>query len=250
MKPSKFRSVVDDVIGGVVPNDSVAWHTMIAESFSSKYRTKPAFIERMSVWSRLIKLHFSANDHVLDLGCGSGEFSLIASTTCKHVIGVDGSLKMLGIGKLEANRLAIKNVTFQYADLNHQDLSTISPADGILLSSVLEYLEDPLAFMKNVELLMLPGSRIILSVPNRSSIYRMIESISYRFFRFPRYRRYVKTILTLEEMTGIFEAINLTVIESQYYGKAPFIGSFLRKLGLNRFSDTLIVIVAEHRGVS
>ncbi len=62
-------------------------------------------------------LQLNANDHVLDLFCGLGNFTLAMATIAASVVGVEGSTDMVQRGYENAQRNNINNVKFFAADL-------------------------------------------------------------------------------------------------------------------------------------
>ncbi len=57
--------------------DAVDWHTNFAATFDAGYKCKADFIERLEVWTGLIDRYSNADFQVLDIGCGSGVFSVL-----------------------------------------------------------------------------------------------------------------------------------------------------------------------------
>ena len=60
------------------------------------------------------ELRLAASDVLLDVGTGKGGRALAAAGQCRHVIGIDISLKCLDVARSEAKRRNIENVTFAY----------------------------------------------------------------------------------------------------------------------------------------
>lgn len=62
-------------------------------------------------------LNLNSNDHVLDLFCGLGNFTLAMATIAANVVGVEGSTEMVQRGYENAQRNNVTNVQFHAADL-------------------------------------------------------------------------------------------------------------------------------------
>lgn len=75
-------------------------------------------INRLMVSQALNWLELNKGDQLLDLYCGTGNFSLPASQLCAKVIGVEGVTKMVRTAQKNAQRNSIENVDFVLADLN------------------------------------------------------------------------------------------------------------------------------------
>jgi SAM-dependent methyltransferase len=92
---------------------------------------------RMQVVRGLLVRHGVAAKRVLDLGCGSGEVSLLAAELGARVTGLDVVEQMVAIAREGAQRASLSEaVRFQVADVLH---APIEPTDVTLLVSVLEY---------------------------------------------------------------------------------------------------------------
>jgi ubiquinone/menaquinone biosynthesis C-methylase UbiE len=95
------------------------------------------FETRMQVVRTLLQKHGVAAKRVLDLGCGSGEVSLLAAELGANVTGLDVVEQMVAIARESARRASLAEaVHFQVADVLHTPLE---PTDVTLLVSVLEY---------------------------------------------------------------------------------------------------------------
>lgn len=70
-------------------------------------------------------LDLNANDTVLDLFCGLGNFTLPMATRAGHVVGVEGDLPLVNHARANARLNHISNVEFHVADLS-RDVSQMS----------------------------------------------------------------------------------------------------------------------------
>lgn len=74
-------------------------------------------INRLIIHRALSLLDLNADDTVLDLFCGLGNFTLPMATKCKRVVGVEGSEDMVIRGRENATSNAIDNAEFYAANL-------------------------------------------------------------------------------------------------------------------------------------
>lgn len=74
-------------------------------------------LNRKMVMRALELLDPQAGDHVLDLFCGLGNFTLALATRAGHVTGVEGSEEMVNRGKANARKNKLDNVDFHAVDL-------------------------------------------------------------------------------------------------------------------------------------
>ena len=89
----------------------------------------------------------SNDEIVLDIGCNTGSLVNIASEKAKFVYGID-----INIGHIETAKSKIKksNIKFFQADATSFDYSKCKSIDVILLSNVLEHIDDRVRFLKKI----------------------------------------------------------------------------------------------------
>lgn len=224
--------------------DAVEWHEQIAASFDAGYDRSPAFRERLAVWQQLIAKHVHSDDLVLDAGCGSGVFSLLAAARARHVRGIDGSAAMIALCRRAQADRAVDNISFDQAMLATLDDAGDASFDVILSSSVLEYVPDYLATLDNLARLLRPGGRLLLSMPNGRSWYRKVERGLFGLTGWPRYYRHVVNVPTAELVAQHLQSRGLRVLETDYFADPPsFAGQVLALLS-PRHRKTLFVQVA------
>ncbi len=228
-------------------SSAVDWHSRIAENFDDGYKLKPMFKERFAIWNALIEKYISKDNKVLDIGCGSGVFTFIAAKKSASVTGLDGSSGMLKICEQKKAAEKVENVNFIECNIENITSVTTEKYDVVICSSVIEYLEHPEAFFKDVATILKPEGYFIFSLPNEQSFYRKIEKLSFRFLKKPSYYKYVKHLFKLKNVEKNIDSEGFMLQEATFYGKVPFLSFFLRKLKLSRFSDTLFVIVAQKK---
>jgi len=99
----------------------------------------------------------SIDDRVLDIGCGNGSLVYDVASKAKSVTGIDISEKNIQKAKLKNNRINIKYIVGDAT----KDLSG-EIFDVIILSNVLEHIEDRVGFMKRLKGL---ASKYLIRVP-------------------------------------------------------------------------------------
>lgn len=100
---------------------------------------------------------------LLDIGCGAGEFLLEAKKAGCDVYGVDFVAEKIEAAK---RRFGLENV-FCATALEAADTFKGKSFDYVTFFEVLEHLEDPVGFIRQVRGLVKPRGRVALSVPNR-----------------------------------------------------------------------------------
>lgn len=75
---------------------------------------RPAYYQRVrGVLPLLCELHLRPTDHVLDLGCGNGEYSAVIASHCARLEGFDLSPSLIA----EAASLGVPNASFSCRDV-------------------------------------------------------------------------------------------------------------------------------------
>lgn len=74
-------------------------------------------MNRQMITRAIQLLDLQAEDTVLDLFCGLGNFSLPIAKHCKQVVGIEGSEAMVSRAKMNANFNQLSNLEFLYANL-------------------------------------------------------------------------------------------------------------------------------------
>jgi 2-polyprenyl-6-hydroxyphenyl methylase/3-demethylubiquinone-9 3-methyltransferase len=150
---------------------AISFHDTLASRWEDEYKSK-AFAERIASISGLIPDTLQGQKW-LDAGCGTGTISrwLVAERGAV-VLAIDGSDGML------AHAPAAKGVEYRRADIIDTGLSSES-LDGIVCSSVLEYLASPEAALREFHRLLKPGGVLLASVPNGAMSIRIPLNLVY-----------------------------------------------------------------------
>ena len=143
------------------------WDKHWAELSKEIYFKTPAVVYRWNNIVKLLGMVEQVNKKVLDIGCGTGYLLKFLkdknSSIC--LMGVDNSKLGLDIAKKE-----IPEGIFFQSDLTVDDLSLLYPelnggADFAVCSEVLEHLDDPVQFLKNIKYFLHPESVLVITVP-------------------------------------------------------------------------------------
>jgi len=224
--------------------NAVEWHTSIATEFDAGYRRSENFKERFSIFSELIESYSDSSKNVIDLGCGAGIFSLFAASLNRHVTGIDGSDAMIAIGKSKIEAGNLNNVDFLVKDITLLAKDDITAADLIICSSVLEYLEYLEKAIDVLDTLLKPGGTLIVSMPNRSSIYRKIEKMAFILFGKPKYYQFVRNVVTTDEMISLLGKKGISTKKICYFSNSPIFSKLLSSDSFKKWTKNLFVLVA------
>lgn len=138
-----FRSFAADYHRAFEGSGRQPLHALINAVFRRK-----TFTRRTAIVRDWLAEFGVAGKHVLDLGCGSGEVSLIAASLGARVTGVDIVPEMIDIARREAARAGLSaRTTFRVGNFGGEP---IEPADIIQMIGVIEYYKDIDAILPRV----------------------------------------------------------------------------------------------------
>ncbi|HXM63780.1 MAG TPA: class I SAM-dependent methyltransferase [Terriglobales bacterium] len=155
--------------------EAVTYHGSLAEGWEHRYR-KSSFQMRQAVLGNCLQGRNLAGTLWLDAGCGTGTLARWLAARGCSVLGVDAAPEMVVAANQSlrsdshSDRLSFVHIkTISRLALDDRSL------DGILCSSVLEYLPDPSACLTEFARVLKPRGLLLVSVPNRNSIARRLQ---------------------------------------------------------------------------
>src|SRR5438128_10019412 len=163
---------------------AVGFHNGLAAKWDEAYLS-PQFSCRLAAIRELLP---SASGNWLDAGCGTGTIARWLSSTYNcDVEGIDAPVALV----LEAKRLGTKAQVGSVEQLPY----LTSSLDGILCSSVLEYLEDPRKALREFYRVLKPDGVLLVSVPRfhlrtRTLVWLLHYLTLRRCYSFLRYSRH------------------------------------------------------------
>jgi 2-polyprenyl-6-hydroxyphenyl methylase/3-demethylubiquinone-9 3-methyltransferase len=148
-----------------------------AGAYEAHAESRPEFEERFRVWDRAIDRALpagSAGATAIDLGCGPGHLTQRLVSRGLHTIAIDGSEAMLARTRERLEREGLPG-----ADVRPYVLPLPVPAVDdlagtaqlIVMSSVIEYVDDDHELLRQCRQLLTPGGHLLASFPNRRSLY-------------------------------------------------------------------------------
>lgn len=108
----------------------------------------------------------------LEIGCADGYLAKNLAKFTTHIIGIDGSKKLIG----RAKKRKIKNATFIHSLF--EEYSPEIKFDYIILCDILEHVIDPINLLKMSKTWLKHHGKILIISPNAYSVHRRIGSLS------------------------------------------------------------------------
>jgi arsenite methyltransferase len=141
-------------------NPDAAFWNKVAESYASKPVEDPGAFDRKI---NITKSKMTAQDTILDIGCGTGSLALRLAPSAAHVHGLDFSSEMNRIAKQKATDQKVSNVTFHLGAFDDSFTAFADGSlDGVCAYSILQLVDRPAALARIYRLLK-PGGFFISS---------------------------------------------------------------------------------------
>jgi 2-polyprenyl-6-hydroxyphenyl methylase/3-demethylubiquinone-9 3-methyltransferase len=155
--------------------DAIRYHDRLASDWDGRYQ-KASFRARLVALAECLDGEDLSGTEWLDAGCGPGTLSRWLAKRGCAVLGVDAAPNMIHTAAMLADsgtspgRLRFQRVkTIARLPLDSHS------ADGILCSSVLEYLPHPEACLTEFARVLRPRGVLIVSVPSTHSVIRRAQ---------------------------------------------------------------------------
>jgi 2-polyprenyl-3-methyl-5-hydroxy-6-metoxy-1,4-benzoquinol methylase len=228
---------------------AVAFHDQVAGEWDEKYQKRGFEARKRAIVSLLTP---ATSGRWLDAGCGTGSLSRkFASLGCV-VHGVDASPRMVQ----EARRLAKEqdlsdSTTFDRIETVESLPFDDSRFDGVICSSVLEYLDHPDECLREFYRVLRGGGILIVSIPNKNSILRILRHALHSVSRYFGLKPLSPYLQFSRNEYSLREALRLLAGHGFTPTKANFTGSgFPEFLDRSSIVGNLIVVLATKGGNS
>lgn len=196
----------------------------------------------------------SANLNCIDLGCGPGAITIPLARSGFKTVGVDSSSEMIVKARLAASE-ALQDgpdCSFMCADIISFLERSTDTADFVLSSSVFEYLREPQRALSLVIERLKPGGVVAVSIPNRKSLGRLLESLLWS--RIPKEMRYTAhwgNDWDAKRLIEEGEAAGLILEHLSFYGTLQVKGrQFLPRYSHYRLVGTMAFVVFAKPGAA
>jgi 2-polyprenyl-6-hydroxyphenyl methylase/3-demethylubiquinone-9 3-methyltransferase len=227
---------------------AIRFHDRLAPGWEAYY-TKPSFGSRAHALLSMLDGYSLQGKRWLDAGCGSGRLARMLAERGSSVMGMDASRQMVQAARALSSSAVFPN----RGSVEFYEIETITllpmaddSLDGILCSSVIEYLDAPEQCIEEFYRVLRPGGLLLLSAPNRRSFIRGGQKVCLLASRtilrraWPEYLLWSKNSYTLREIKSLQAKCGLQVSNWKYY--MPPIFGFASQSGL---FGSLIITLAE-----
>jgi ubiquinone/menaquinone biosynthesis C-methylase UbiE len=186
---------------------------------ADKYSKKP--VKDMENYNKTLdctRKHLSANDNVLEVGCGTGTTALLLAPSVKQIAASDISPRMIEIAREKAVAQEVENVRFDRATLFDEELERGS-FDVVMAFNFLHLLEDIPGAVHRAHELLKPGGLFIsktVCLAERSRLWSLLLAV----MRPLGFAPYVKC-LKVAEFEDIITSTDFEIVETGFYPPSP-----------------------------
>jgi SAM-dependent methyltransferase len=146
-----------------------------ASTWSAKYAPGGRLTGRLKCFATVLSYHAPATGKVLDLGCGTGVMAIAAAAAGMQATGCDISPEMLERAMAADPAGAVDWVQldpgWRVLPFAHETF------DAVVAASVMEYVDDPTAVLRECYRVLRPGGVVLCTVPDPHHPIRWLESL-------------------------------------------------------------------------
>ena len=208
-----------------------------------------AYFRRRKVETALALGGFSPGSAILEVGCGTGDYSLLLARIDYRMTGVDLSSKSIEAARTKASILGIFDVAFMVSDAEVLSEVPENSADGVVSFSTLRYVPELRQALLAIRRVLKPNGVAVLDFPNRFCPWFRLLKTHFGVERHMHDQHYAtREIVKLMRDAGFADVAAKRILFTTYVLPTPLLPLFRaidwvgeRAPGINRTAGIIMV---------
>lgn len=179
------------------------------------------------VQSALALGRFQPGSTIIDVGCGTGDYTFLLARRGYRMIGVDLSPRSIEVASEKVAALGLHDVSFTVADAETLVGVPDGAADGVVSFSALRYVPGVGLALRAIRRVLRPGGCAVLDFPNRyCPWFRLLKNRFGVETHIHDHHYSVGQVVTLMREAGFDEVQARTILFTPYVLPAPLLPLF------------------------
>ncbi|MEX0956568.1 MAG: class I SAM-dependent methyltransferase [Rhizobiaceae bacterium] len=201
-----------------MPDTKTFWDRVARKYAASPIKNMDGYNQTMD----RVRVHLSNDDHVLEVGCGSGSTALLLASEVTRITASDISSEMIAIGGKKAAEQQIGNVDFVQA-VPQDDAFPDAPFDTVLAFNFLHLVADLPATLQRLHELLKPGGMLIsktAALGGRGFVFKPLLFVMRAMGKAPPDVGF----FTPNQLEAMMIGAGFEIVETRFHGdRRPFI---------------------------
>ena len=195
--------------------DATFWDKAANKYAASPIKDIPAYEDTLD----RARHYLHADDHLLEVGCGTGTTALTLSKSVKRVMATDVSGKMLAIAESKRDDKGISNVSFIQSEIT-KPLAD-APFDAICAFSILHLVDDLPKALTHLRGQLKPGGHIISKTACLRDMSRFIPAM----VKVMKFFGKAPDVLLFDtaQLEDMFRRAGFEIVETGHFGKSKYV---------------------------
>lgn len=191
--------------------DATFWDKAAKKYAASPIKDIPAYEATLD----RTRHYLHADDHLLEIGCGTGTTALTLAASVRRITATDVSGKMLAIAESKQSDKGVRNVTFLQSEVM-KPLAD-APFDAACAFSILHLVDDLPAALMHLHDQLKPGGYVI----SKTACLKDMSWFIPPMIRLMKFLGKAPNVLlfSADELENAFETAGFEIVETGYFGK-------------------------------
>jgi 2-polyprenyl-3-methyl-5-hydroxy-6-metoxy-1,4-benzoquinol methylase len=202
----------------------------------------PRFADRLRLFVQAVVERVQPGGQILDYGCGTGTLARALAEKGFMVTAVDGAEGMIRQARKDHQ---LPNLSFELIESAAWRPGQ-SAYDGIVCSSVIEYIPDEKDVIRRFGSALRPGGLAAISVPNGLSMVNHGRNMISRLLPLRSDSQYAQRLYYPDGLASLFAEANLEIIGKRYF-EFPLFGEIGVSLSRVGALGSMALVIAKKR---